>query len=568
MAGPAGRCALLLAVGLLPAGGLFIEGRAQQALPAHAWAAQAITIEGRVVDAGGNPVRDAVVRLEPGIATGVARASGIEGTPDATTDSSGRFALQAPADGVYSIHAEKAGWRSRAVVLEGKNLRKVDLVLEPTASGQAAAPAAEPHAGQAMEFADAPSFTIAGVTDWTAVGGHGSDSTLRTSEDLARQTAALRAPGQAAKLSGTSGEEPGPGEAILLAALAKAPASYAANHALGEYYLQRGQYRQAIPMLESASSLSHAQPADEYSLALACRGVGDLAQARLHVERALTQLSTGSMAARDAADLHRLAGQLDEQLNDPLAAVREDEQAVRLDPSEENYFAWGAELLLHRAVWQAAEVFRVGAGAHPASARMLSGWGAALFAGALYDQAAQRLCQASDLNPADPEPYLFLGRIELASPAPLPCVEQKLARFVGLQPASATANYLYAMAVSRRAGGGDPQLVETLLTRAAALQPPCGDAYLQLGIAAFARRDYARAIDLYTRAIAADPQQAEVHYRLGVAYDRTGDPARARREFELHDQIEKTQADAVERQRRDVKQFLVVLEQGPGEAKR
>ena len=39
-----------------------------------------------------------------------------------------------------------------------------------------------------MEFADKPDFTIAGVTDWTAVGGHGSDSTLRTSEDLARET--------------------------------------------------------------------------------------------------------------------------------------------------------------------------------------------------------------------------------------------------------------------------------------------------------------------------------------------------------------------------------------------
>ena len=38
--------------------------------------------------------------------------------------------------------------------------------------------------GAQIEFADDPNFAVAGVTDWTAVGGHGSDAVLRTSEDL------------------------------------------------------------------------------------------------------------------------------------------------------------------------------------------------------------------------------------------------------------------------------------------------------------------------------------------------------------------------------------------------
>ena len=46
-----------------------------------------------------------------------------------------------------------------------------------------------------MEFADKPNFTVAGVTDWTAVGGHGSDATLRTSEALARETVTLKPQG-------------------------------------------------------------------------------------------------------------------------------------------------------------------------------------------------------------------------------------------------------------------------------------------------------------------------------------------------------------------------------------
>ena len=86
---------------------------------------------------------------------------------------------------------------------------------------------------------------------------------------------------------------------------------------------------------------------------------------------------------------------------------------------------------------------------------MLTALGAALFAGALYDDAAHRLCEASDLNPADPEPYTFMGKIEIAAPNPLACVSQKLERFVRLQPDNAIANYFYAMALWKENGRSD-----------------------------------------------------------------------------------------------------------------
>ena len=72
-----------------------------------------------------------------------------------------------------------------------------------------------------------------------------------------------------------------------------------------------------------------------------------------------------------------------------------------------------------------------------------------------------------------------------------------------------------------------------------------------------------KAIAFYTKAIEVDPQLGEAHYRLGVAYDRIGSPEKAKQEFQLHDEIEKRQAVAVERQRREVKQFLVVLQGQP-----
>jgi hypothetical protein len=42
-----------------------------------------------------------------------------------------------------------------------------------------------------------------------------------------------------------------------------------------------------------------------------------------------------------------------------------------------------------------------------------------------------------------------------------------------------------------------------------------------------------------------------------------GAPEKARKEFQLHDEIEAVQAATVERQRRELKQFLVVLQQKP-----
>ncbi|HEY0784289.1 MAG TPA: tetratricopeptide repeat protein [Acidobacteriaceae bacterium] len=505
-------------------------------------------VEGSVSDAVGQPVTGALVELAPGGTAGGAASR------QTTTDGASGFAFRGVAAGSYRLSAAKGALHSSAVIVEvGKGQQgsaKLVLADEPRSAG-----AASGAQRSGMEFSDTGGFTVAGLTDWTAVGGHGSDATLRTSEALARETSTL--PPRTAGAPATSApamELDAKEEARLRSAVAAAPQSDAAERALGEYLLRRGRYEQALPLLQSAAANDHHRAADEYDLALACRGLGDYQQARGHIERALAQ--------QDRAEWHRLAGELHEQLGDPLGAVQEEERAARLDPSEENEFAWGSELLLHRAVWQAAEVFGRGAQAHPASARMLTGLGAALFAGARYDDAAERLCQASDLDPAAPEPYLFLARVDTAAPSPLPCVEQKLAHFVNAEVGNATAHYLYAMALFRRHASAET--VQHHLQQAIALNPQYGEAYLQLGVMAFDAHRYPEAIQWYRRATAAEPKLGEAHYRLGLAYDRTGNRAAAAEEFRIHDALEKAEADAVEAQRREVKQFLVVLQAQPG----
>ena len=404
-----------------------------------------VTIKGNVVNSAGKSIGDASVWLEE---EGTLKRLGTK------TDAAGGFGFTAIPPGRYLLSAEKSGQKSRGPIVlalaQGER-KDINLILEVPPDTRSDSSARSQSPAQTMEFSDKPNFAIAGVTDWTAVGGHGSDSALRTSEDLARATLTLK-PDHSNSLGPTSPGDPGKendSESKLRAGLAAAPGSFDGNRQLGEFYLRAGRYRDSIPLLQAAYQIDPAMDDNTYDLARAYNEVGDYSRALEYVRKIQTH--------KDSAELHHLAGELDEKLGDPLAAVQEDELAVRLDPSEQNYFAWGSELLLHRAVLQAVEVFRKGAKLYPKSPRMLAALGTSLFGAALYDEAALRLCDASDLNPTEPEPYIFMGKIEKESPTPLPCVEQRLARFLQRQPDSPLANYLYAMAVWKRQElGADP----------------------------------------------------------------------------------------------------------------
>ncbi len=508
-------CAFVLAVSAL-----------QQTLPLLGQAEPVVLLSGKVVDRDGNAVAGAQVMLHEPSAKDVI----------GSTDASGMFQLRTPHQIHYEVSVETADHRRAQVVVEQPEAA-LRIVVRPTGGTQ-----------PEIDFADTPAFTVAGITDWTAVGGHGSDSTLRTSEELARQTATLQHAAPVASPATMKADDLH--EAALRRAVSENPQSYAAVHSLGDLYLEEDRYAEASSLLERASQLHGETAPDEYIAALACKGEGDIARAHQHVTHALAQA--------DRPDYHQLAGQLYERLGDPLSAAHEYEKAAGLDPSENNYFAWASELLLHRAIWQAAEVFAKGVQLHPESQRLRTGWGAALFASAKYDEAAGRLCEAFDLDPSNRETFLFLGKLGLGSPSPEECVKEKLTRFLKLRPEDADANFYQAMMLLRGNAPGDRERAKELLRRAAVLKPGFAEAYLQLGVLASSERDNAAAQADFERAIAADPTQAEAHYRLGAIYERTGHPEKARTEFARHEVLIKEQADEIDQERRQVKQFLVV----------
>lgn len=263
----------------------------------------------------------------------------------------------------------------------------------------------------------------------------------------------------------------------------------------------------------------------------------------------------------EEAAAHREAGDRYEKTGDALSAEREYEAAAHLDPDEGNTFAWGTELLVHRAIAPAVEVFSTGVQAHGDSARMRVGLGAALYASGSVEEAARRVCEASDLQPADTVPYLFLGKMQLSAADSLPCVEEKLARFVRQQPENALANYYYAVALWKKTRGAensaDFQKQEALLQKAARCDPKLAEAYVQLGILYAGQGGYEQAMRAYKQALAANPDLGEAHYRLSLAYKRLGNDTKAAQEFALYKKAQEAESAAAERQRKELQQFVV-----------
>jgi len=194
-----------------------------------AWAqpADSGAIEVSVRDSQGHPVADAVVTLQ-----------GKAGSPPLTarTDTAGRYRFAVLPLGTYTVRAEKSGTAaSIAVQLAQNEAKKVDLSLQ-----------------RAPEFFDEPQFIVAGVTDPTRAGGHGSDIVLRSTETLAKAAASL------SQASATSAGQ----EKQLRDAVEREPGNAGLHHSLavaaekaGDALLAAREYQRAAELDPSESNL-------------------------------------------------------------------------------------------------------------------------------------------------------------------------------------------------------------------------------------------------------------------------------------------------------------------------
>jgi tetratricopeptide (TPR) repeat protein len=422
------------------------------------------TIEGKISDQQNHGLSDAEVILED---------QDKHGHLAVRTDSQGEYRFTSLSPGNYTVRVTLPGWREvkkGPLTLQVHQAMSLSIQLERDQTN----PELNKNAAQGLEFSDEPNFTVAGITDPTNLGGHGSDVILRTKESLAKATVSLNA--------------------------------------------------------------------------------ANLEEDKRRVEMLRT--------APDSAELHVLLGEISESEGRPLDAVREYQRAAEMDSSEANLFAWGAELLLHRAFEPASEVFAKGHRLFPSSSRVLVGMGVTSYALGRTDAAAQQLAAACDLNPSDAMPYVFLGKMQNAEKIEPPGWTARLKRFASMHPENATAHYYYAVALTKDFRATESSAaIESSLVKAVELDPHFGDAYLQLGILYAKRKSFVKAEDAYGKAIANTALPDEAHFRLAEVYRLTGDRAKAHDQIVLYEQLSKQKTQDSERERHEVQQFVYTLRQ-------
>jgi tetratricopeptide (TPR) repeat protein len=343
-----------------------------------------------------------------------------------------------------------------------------------------------------------------------------------------------------------------PAEIEFKKAQALEPASYDANHNLGEFYLAAGKLAQAIPPLAKAYQIKPDAYDNGYNLALAYLDTGKTADAKI--------IAQDLLARRNIAELHNLLAEIEEKNQNFIAAEHEYESAAHMDPSESNLFDWASELLLHRTLDPAVDVFRNATERYPKSPRLAIGLGMALYSRGNYDDAVKALLHAADLNPADPNCYYFLSRAYDSSPGQADEVIQRFRHFMDLQPANAKAPYYYAMSMwkGRRAQDAsiDFQQIEALLKKSIELDPKFAEPCLQLGNLYSDQRKYELAIPLYERALVLNPDLADAHYRLGQAYVHVGKKDEAQQQLAVYQKLRSEHLADLDRQRAEVRQFV------------
>jgi len=342
-------------------------------------------------------------------------------------------------------------------------------------------------------------------------------------------------------------------------ALELEPRNYTANHNLGEFYIQSGKIAEAQPLLERAQRTNPSSYDNGYDLAMADLLTGRLGEAR--------QLVQSMMRSKDTGELHNLLAQIEEKDGKFVAAANEFGTAAHMDPSEDNLFDWGSELLLHRTYEPAIDVFRQATRLYPASPRLQIGLGMALYSRGLYEEAVKALLTAADLNPSDPRCYLFLSKAYDSSPNQAEEVIQRFRRYAELEPSNARAQYYYAMSLwkgKRAEGSGlDLQAVESLLKKSIALDEKLPEAHVQLGNLYADQHEYAKSIPEYVRALELNPNLTDAHYRLGTDYVHVGQKDRAQSEFDVYQKLRAQHLAEVDKERAEVQQFVYSAKAAP-----
>jgi len=323
-----------------------------------------------------------------------------------------------------------------------------------------------------------------------------------------------------------------------------------ALQSLGRVRMDEHRPADAARALKAALALKPGDPDLQLDCATALLAAKQLVDAR----KILADLADADNSARAQA----LMGEAYEQDKDFATAGRHFTRAVELEPSEENAWLLGAELLRHWTFSAAAFEFQAASQKFPDSKRLRLGLGAALFGDAKY---AKAIPVFADLLESDPDNAVYAGMLGVSCTTVMEEARPQcgvLVRYAQLHPADAKASTYAAVSLLHQPDSQDQRpLARKLLESALAADPKLAEAQFQMGT--FLQDDgmWKESIPYLERAIALKPDFSLAHYHLAIAYWRTGRKQDGQTEMDLQKKFSSQQRQDLDQRLRQLTTFVV-----------
>lgn len=275
-------------------------------------------------------------------------------------------------------------------------------------------------------------------------------------------------------------------------------------------------------------------------------------------KQAANVLSRISTTQRNDA-VESLLGDIEEKQGNFIEAAAHLQAAAKINPSENNIYAWAVELLRHWSWQPASEVARYGIQQFPSSQRLQIANGVASFGDGKYAEAAAAFGSLLTLEP-DSESYGgLLGRscAALGGASAPQCAS--LVAFAQKHPRNAQAS-VYAAITLLHQSGAEPHDLNTaqqLLIQAIQTDPTLAEAYYQLGVVQQQRLQWNESAASLQKAIQLRPAFAEAHYRLSRAYSHTGRPDDAQKEIALQQRFSQQEKQENDAKLKEITTFLI-----------
>jgi predicted Zn-dependent protease len=256
---------------------------------------------------------------------------------------------------------------------------------------------------------------------------------------------------------------------------------------------------------------------------------------------------------KDSAAIEDLSGDIEEQKGDSVAAVHSYQNAISLNPQEEQYrLSLGAELLKYHTYEPAVLVFRQAAELFPKSTRIYVGLGMAYFLQGNYDESVSAFLRADALDRGSSQIINYLGETQMRRPGgPDLTAMNSICGYAEAQnPTAASVTWCAALRFQRAYIDGNQASAAEIIKRlhsAVSLSPSDPAANCSLGHVLEWTAQLTEARHWLETCVALRPGSAEDHFRLSRVYQRLGFAQLAKQEAELTEKasVSEDQRDAI-----------------------